>query len=89
MSRDLHGAMEITSFFFTNCPVAYNNVVVQTLHVTRELMCKHPVSLLILFVSFFFFFILAQWCKISKKWMILERKSNRDVQYTCTVLTLR
>ena len=61
MSRDPHGAMEITSCFFTNCPVAYNNVVVQTLHVTRELICKHPVSLLILFFfSFFFFFILAQ-----------------------------
>ena len=55
MSRDPHGAMEITSCFFSNCPIAYNNVVVQTLHVTRELICKHPVSLLILF---FFFFLL-------------------------------
>ena len=41
------------------------------------------------FFSFSFFFILAQWCKISKKWMILDRKSNKDVHYTCTVLTLR
>ena len=49
MSRDPHGAMEITPCFFINCPVAYNNVVVQTLHVTRELISKHPVSLLILF----------------------------------------
>ena len=55
MSRDLHGAMEITSCYFANCPFAYKNVVVQTLHVTRELMCKHPVSLLILF---FFLFLL-------------------------------
>ena len=55
MSRDPHGAMEITSCFFCNCPIAYNNVVVQTLHVTRELICKHPVSLLKLF---FFLFLL-------------------------------
>ena len=38
-----------TSIAPGNCPVAYYNVVVQTLHVTRELICKHPVSLLILF----------------------------------------
>lgn len=60
MSRDPHGAMEITSCFFTNCPVAYNNVVVQTLHVTRDLICKHPVSLLILFFFLFLLFYPSQ-----------------------------